>query len=1128
MGAETPKVGQVLGHYCIIEQIGAGGMGLVFRASDQQLEREVAIKVLPPGMLADEAARKRFRREALALAKLNHPNIGTVFEFGSQDDCDFLVMEYISGITVDAKLSSGPLPQKEVLRLGAQLADGLASAHEQGIIHRDLKPANLRLTHDNRLKILDFGLAQFVRQSADIGLTASVSTTDQVSGTLPYMSPEQLRGEVNDQRTDIWAAGAVLYELSTGRRPFAGSQVPLLIDGILNRTPDMPSTLNPAISPGLEMAIVKCLDKDPEHRYQSAKELRVDLERLTMPISHLSAQMPAAIPAPVAAPAPASSKLKPALMVAGVIVLLAVGVLSYLYLHGKPAGESAAKPLNRRRSVAVLNFKNSTTRPEAAWLSTALPEMLTTELAAGEQLRTITGEDVAKMKMTLALPDSETLAAQTLSQVGKILGSDLVVLGSYVALPGGQLRVDLHLQNVADGETLISVKETGDQNNLFDLVSRAGAQLREKCGVGQTNTQDQAGIRATLPSTPEASKLYSEGLARLRVNDAIAARDLLQKAVALDPNHALAHSALAAAWALLGYDDKARLSAKSAYDLSAALSREDRLLTEARYRETSKEWDNAAGNYRTLFGFFPDDLEYGLLLARAQMRGGKGKESLATIDSLRRLPSPAGDDPRIDLAASEAWQSQGDFKQDQSLAAVAAQKAKAQNAQLILARALFQQGRAFENLNDAQSALAAVDQAKTIYEKVGDRYGLASTLEVTAQVLSDRGDYPGALAKFKDELGIAREVGNRKAESSALNNMGLVLEQQGDAEGAKKMFEQALPVFREISDRNNYAMTIINIAGIMEDEGDLAEAKKNFDQTLAISRETNDQNGIALSLTAIGTVLDRQGDSAGAIKTLDQAVALDLAAGQATGSVDKLIDLGDARLHLGDLPAARKDYQDALGLARTASDKSDAAYALMGLGNIEVRAADFAAAHKDFDEALSIRNELAVKTDIATTQLAIAELTSEEGHPDAAEKLARDARDEFQKAQKKDDQVTAAAALIRILLEQGKKQDAAQEAAKAAPLAARSQNLSVQLAFAIARARSDAASGKASAAAALRPLLTRATKAGYSGDELEIRLALEEMAKSDKSPARHSRLDQLQRDAKAKGFELIARKASAL
>jgi serine/threonine protein kinase len=369
MSASAPIIGQVLGHYRVLEQIGAGGMGLVFRASDEQLERDVAIKILPPGMLADDAARKRFRREALALAKLNHPNIGTVHEFGSQEGLDYLVMEYVAGVPVDAKLVAGALSQKEVLRLGCQLADGLASAHEHGVVHRDLKPANLRLTQDNRLKILDFGLAQFVRRENDLGATASISESKDVAGTLPYMSPEQLRGEVTDGRTDIWAAGAVLYELATGRRPFPATQVPLLIDGILNKQPEFPSSLNPNVSPGLEMAIVKCLDKDPERRYQSARELRVDLERLTMPVSQAPLSQIA-----IATP-PASAKIEPeakpafrgtAAMLAAVVILLLVGVFLYFHWRGKPPREETAKAPSRRRAVAVLNFKNSTSRPEAA------------------------------------------------------------------------------------------------------------------------------------------------------------------------------------------------------------------------------------------------------------------------------------------------------------------------------------------------------------------------------------------------------------------------------------------------------------------------------------------------------------------------------------------------------------------------------------------------------------------------------------------------------------------------------------------------------------------------------------------------------------------------------------------
>lgn len=1102
-------------------------MGMVFRASDQQLERDVAIKVLPTGMLADEAARKRFRREALTLAKLNHPNIGTVYEFSSQDGIDFLVMEFVGGIGVDAKLGAGPLPQKEVLRLGFQLADGLASAHDHGVIHRDLKPANLRLTQDNRLKILDFGLAQFARKDVDLGVTASISENNKVSGTLPYMSPEQLRGEDTDPRSDIFSAGAVLYELVTGRRPFPSSHVPVLIDSILNRNPEPPSVLNPKISPGLEMAILKCLDKEPERRYQSARELRVDLERLSMPVS--SATIAAIPPPPV--PVAKKNQIKVLPIAIGLLAVLVAVAGTYAFLRLKPSKETATTSgVNRRRTIAVLNLKNSTSRPEAAWLATALPEMLMTELGAGEKLRIITGEQVAQMKLNLSLPDSDTLAPDAVAQIGRALGADMLVLGSYVALADGKLRLDLHLLGLPAGDTLLSVKQTGDENDLFDLISRAGAELRAKCNAGEVTAGDEAAIRASLPPTPEASKFYADGLAKLRVNDAISARDLLQKAVAADPNHALAHSALAAAWSLLGYDEKARLAAKTAYELSNQLSREEKLLIEARYRATSKEWNNAAESYRTLYGFFPDNLEYGLLLAQAQIREGKGKDAQLTIESLRRLPALDGQDPRIDLTASQAWRFMGDFKQSASAAATAADKARALNAKLLVARALYQQGFALENLNDPSGATTAVDQASQIYQSVGDRFGLASTIEVAGQVMVDRGDLPGALAKFNEELGVARAVGNRRAESSALNNMGLVLSQQGKAEEARKMFEEALAVFQEVGDKNNYAMALINIAGIMKDDGNLTGAKKGYDQALGVAREVNDQSGIALALTGTGTVQDAIGDSMGGQKSLEQAMDIDRNGGQSSPSTDKLIDLGDILQHLGDLPNARKNYESALSQARAAGDKSMAGYALLGLGDLEVKADNFVQAHKDYDEALSLRRELGEKDTIATTRVAAAELDAQEGHADSAEKTLREVQDELEKAHKNDDEVSATAALINALLAGGKSGDANKEISKVSSLAARSQNLSVQLTFALAKARAKAASRDAAGATAiLKETTAKATKAGYVGIELESRLLLEELeSKSSKSSTSRARLTQLQKEAQDKGFNLIAKKAASL
>ena len=277
-----PYVGQRFGRYRIEEEIGAGGMGVVYRAYDEKLERDLAIKVLTPGALNDEAARKRFRNEARILSRLNHPCIQTIHDFDAFEGQDYLVSELVPGLSLDAHLRSGAVPEKEVVQLGFQLAQGLAAAHMAGVLHRDLKPANLRVTIDGRLKILDFGLATLSRDAVlTLSTTQTMATAPSgIAGTLPYMSPEQLLGEEVDHRSDIYSAGVALFELATQRLPFNDSLVPKLTNAILHQAPPALKALAPKLSIEFEHIVLKCLEKDPELRYQSAKELAVDLRRL--------------------------------------------------------------------------------------------------------------------------------------------------------------------------------------------------------------------------------------------------------------------------------------------------------------------------------------------------------------------------------------------------------------------------------------------------------------------------------------------------------------------------------------------------------------------------------------------------------------------------------------------------------------------------------------------------------------------------------------------------------------------------------------------------------------------------------------------------------------------------------
>lgn len=346
------QIGQKLGRYRIDEEIGSGGMGVVYRVYDERLSRTLAIKVLRAGLLGSPSSRKRFRNEALMLSKLNHPAVQIIHDFDESGGTDYLVTEFVRGVSLNQRLQSGPLPQKEIVRLGIQLAQGLAAAHAAGVLHRDLKPSNLRVTGDGHLKILDFGLATLSREAvSQFNETLSVSDVPSgVAGTLPYMSPEQLLGNEIDARSDIYSAGVVFYELSTGQLPFNEALVTKLTESILHRAPAPPSSLNRKIAPELERIILKCLEKDPELRYQSAKELTADLRRLELLSSSGNLPVPAA----------SAPNRKAALIAASAVSLVLLVILASVTILKSRHPSVGNAPLKYEQ---LTNFADSVTSP---------------------------------------------------------------------------------------------------------------------------------------------------------------------------------------------------------------------------------------------------------------------------------------------------------------------------------------------------------------------------------------------------------------------------------------------------------------------------------------------------------------------------------------------------------------------------------------------------------------------------------------------------------------------------------------------------------------------------------------------------------------------------------------------
>ena len=1109
-------VGETISHYRVREQIGAGGMGVVYLAYDERLERQVAIKVLPSGVLTDEDARRRFRREALTLSRLNHPNVATIFDFDTEKGSDFLVTEFIAGSALDERLSHGSLPQAEIVVLGIQIAQGLAAAHAQGVVHRDLKPANMRLTSDGRLKILDFGLAQLIEIETEISRTMSLTTSQQISGTLPYMAPEQLRGEPADARVDIWAAGAVLYEMATGKRPFPETNGPLLIDAILNRNPISPHTLNPTVSPGLENIILKALEKDPAQRYATATELAADLERLTAGVAPLAR--------------PQKSQWAPITIGIAAILLLSAVTIGFFQKISKPH-ESSSTQVPARRSVAVLGFKNLSGRSDTAWLSTALSEMLTTELAAGEKLLTISGENVARVKSDLSLPETDTLAPDTLARVRRNLGSDFVVLGSYLDMGSGrddQVRLDLRLQDAIAGETLAVVSAKGTEAQLDQLVTSAGAQLRQKLGIGDVSDVDAYTVKASMPSNVAAARLYSEGLEKLRHFDVLAARDLLLKAVESDPQHAATYVALSAAWSSLGYDGKAEQAAKRAFDLSANLSNQERLRVQGQYYETSSQSDKAIASYRALFGLAPDNLDYGLKLANAQITGGKPSDAMSTIAALRKLPPPEGEDLRIDLAETRAAHWLSDFKREQELATRIVEQGQKLGARLLVARARLSQCSALRNLGDIKGAIPACQEAQRISAESGDRFGVATALNNIGNALYDQGDLAGARKSYEEVVRIDRELGNQAGVAGALDNIASVMGDQGDDATAKKLSQQALEIYRMTDDKINIAATLNNIAAELVTEGNLIETQKVFQESLQIGREIGSSTAVATALTNLGDTRLALGDTAGSKQAYEEALSLFEKAGEKTKSSYPMVGLGDVLSATGDLPGAKSRYEQGLAIAQSAGEKHESAIALTGLGTVLMYQGDLPGARKRYEEALAIRNDIGEKESAADSTLDLGKLLIEEGQAGEAVTSITKLLPELHAQRNLDREAYARAILALALSRQNKMADAQKQAALSRTISAKSQHRGIGVQIAITTARVDAAAGKP-AATALISVMQQAAKYGFVAYQLDARLALAEMeVKGNPATAQRTQLESLEKDARAKGFLLIADKAAKL
>ncbi len=1340
-----PPPPERVGPYRLEDRIGIGGMGAVYRAYDERLERPVAIKHILPELAGDRNAWKRLRREAKAVARMNHPAIVQIYDIVEHDDGDWIVMELIDGKTLFSILEGRPLELPEALDVICQITAGLAAAHAKGVVHRDLKTENVMVTTEGKVKILDFGLAKSLWQGAD----KSLSVEGSILGTGRAMSPEQAFGDEVSHRSDLFSLGTLIYEVTTGEAPFTGSTIFRVLAQICSDPHLPPREANPDLPEELAELIDRLLEKDPGNRPASAVEILEALESipLSSPRTEASETYPrkgasdtsrkqasetGPLPRSAAAkwqipPAAATSGsteqragedtlwLNPArpsgrrgkestasvhirtllritfkmprrffdlggdraqevvslhdrlvrgllpefsgleidklddgflllfklpseaisyaleyllrlvdfrseegvdltagagihlgemhmtenlpadvsrgakqLEVAGPAKLIVTGTaaladagqilvtqmayemasrgdqeevelewvkhgeyriqdaeedqtifevgalgetsskppddtptvsrlldlsdlrkrendgrrrrwilslsaavailaLGLWWLSGLGAPDSTAPEVGKgRQTLAVLGFQNLSGRDQVEWLSTALAELFTAELAAGGDLRLVAGETVARMKVELAVPTSKTLAADTLRNVRRNLGTDLVLVGSYLALDdeAKTLRLQPQLQPTDGGETIF-VDVTGSESELFELVSGAALELRKKLDLGGISSQESAAVKATLGANPEANRLYSEGLTKLRSHHALEARDLLVQAVAADPDYALAHAALSRARSELGHDDKARESARHALELAEDLPRASSLAIEGRFHEVMGRWHKAVDTYQNLRELNPDDVDTILRLAEAQQRGGRGREAIATIESLRGLPAPASDDPRIDLAEASVRASQSDYRGSIEAAERAILKGTENEAWIVVAEAELRRWRPLRGLGRRDEAEDALEEARRLFAAAGDRAKVAEALSGIALLLEDR----GLLAR------------------------------------AERLYRQALEIHRLIGNQRGIAECLNYIADLIVDRGELKEAKEMVDQAIDAAREMGDREGEAKYLDTMTWVLLRLGDLTAAAERARGILALSQEIGQREEVGWGNYYLGRVALARAEIAEAENRNQQALAIGRELGSSHLSAYVLHSLAEVRLAAGDLDAAKETAAESRSLLSELTPGEKELLRSRLLFESDELEEAVEAARKVARDLRAEEQY----DDEAAALAVLATAQLAKGDPDAARETIGLSRTAAGDSQNPRLRLTVELAGGRIDAAAGDTAAGRRrIEAALQEAARYGFAAFELEARLALGELEVAAGDAAGRRRLEALAEEARERGFGLVARKASEL
>lgn len=948
------RVGSLLGRrYEILQLLGEGGMGSVYRARDREVNRVVALKVIRPELTGNPAILDRFKQELVLSHQVTHKNVIRIYDFGDADGVKFITMEFVEGqdlrTLIHEKKKFSP---EEAIEISRQICCALEATHSVGVIHRDLKPQNIMRDKSGRILLMDFGLARSIEGD---GMTQ----TGALIGTMEYMSPEQALGKTLDERSDLFTVGLIIYELLTGKMPF---QAESALASLIKRTQERAVPISDhdgTIPRTLANIVNRCLERDPALRYGSVAELLRDLDawkdkgtgasRSSSTLQYWRPSLP--------------SLSWP--LVTGMATVLVLATLGYVFRG------PLLSPLNKKTvaapvlSLAIVPFQNKSGDQSWDWLGPSLADMLSTDVGQSAHLRAVSSDRVQQVFHDLRIAPNAIVDSATLGRVAEFTNSDTLVWGQYTKL-GDQIRIDATLQDLKHNRTVQVKSEAASQKDLSAAVDRLAEMIRQNLALPSDVVKElQAQSFKPTSTSVDALRDYNEGLLFLRQGNNLEAQKRLEAATKADPQFAAAYSRLGEAYSLLGYDAEAERASRRAVELSQSLPLAQKYFIEASWARVTKDNPKAVAAYENLAKTFPDNLDVQFALGRIY-------EDTATLDKARAAYEKllVRDPKNVDALVHMGWveiksnNSQGSLDYLNRALTLSVQLGNEAEKALTLDAI----GTAYQYMNKRDEALNNLQQALLIKRKLGDKGGIAETLNALAGVQQDSGKAEQAQKSYKEAVSLRRQIGDKKGLGHSLIDLGLFNESIGHYDEALALSKEALAPLREVGDRQNESNCLNNIGWIYLDKADYEDAMTYFQQALDIRQKIGAPSFIADSLYNIGDTYTRMGQYNQATDDFLKALDLWRKAGDNRGVAFASYGLGKIFQYQGRYSAALNSQQDALKSWHEVNESGQwlpqiqASYgntlSLVGLG---------AEAQKNLDEALRTARE--IKNDPLVAQI---------------------------------------------------------------------------------------------------------------------------------------------------------------